>query len=89
MAVVLPVACWVVLPKDRIADTNLRIELSERVFSLVYWELVAVVIALFSFAGLRRWRPAGIVVRGILCVAFACIGSYLLFGWSFALGFIM
>jgi hypothetical protein len=86
-AIMLPGVCWLVLPKERIADSVLSIALAHRVSRLFHLEGAVIAIGVFSLFGVRKWKPIGIIVRSLLGIGAACVGGYLLAAWAFALSF--
>src|SRR5690349_10419423 len=84
-AILLPLVCWVVLPKERIADSTLSKALAHRVSHLIHLEGAVIALGLFSFFGIRKWKPVGIIIRSLIGIVMACIGAYLFVAWAFAL----
>ena len=87
-SIAVPIVCWMVLPKERIADGKLSIELAHRVYRLIYVEGLVASLGLFSLVGLKKWKPVGIIVRSVIGVTAAGFGAYVFVHWAFALSFL-
>lgn len=87
-SIAVALVCWMVLPKERIADSKLSVELAHRVYRLIYVEGVVAALGLFSLFGLKAWRPIGIIIRSVIGIAAASFGAYVFVHWAFALSFL-
>lgn len=87
VVVMIPLVCLLLIPSYRITDVRESKALAERVSHLFYLEGAAAIFNLFSLAGVRRWRPIGIIVRFVLAATGIGFGVYMIALLSFSLSF--
>jgi hypothetical protein len=86
-SVMVPILCWLLIPRYRIADAQESKALAERVAHLFYVEGAVGLVSISSLAGVRLWQPIGIVARFVLAAVCVGVGIYMIWLWAFSLSF--